>query len=78
VKSDATDHPNMTGTKNALAAAAGVDALAIMTPWPEFKKLSPAELAKTMRGNIVLDPFRVLDQKAALAAGLDYRTLGVI
>jgi UDPglucose 6-dehydrogenase len=78
VKSDATDHPNVTGAKNALAAAAGVDALAIMTPWPEFKKLSPAELAKTMRGNIVLDPFRVLDQTAALAAGLDYRTLGVI
>ncbi|MGA7803427.1 nucleotide sugar dehydrogenase [Bradyrhizobium sp.] len=77
VKSDATDHPNVTGAETALAAAAGVDALAIMTPWPEFRKLSPAELAKAMRGNIVLDPFRVLEPKAALAAGLDYRTLGV-
>jgi UDPglucose 6-dehydrogenase len=77
VKADAVDHPRVTGVESALAAAAGVDALAIMTPWPEFRKLSPVELAKTMRGNVVLDPFRVLDRKAALAAGLDYRTLGV-
>jgi UDPglucose 6-dehydrogenase len=48
-----------------------------MTPWPEFKKLSPADLAKVMRGKIVLDPFRVLEAKAAEAAGLDYHTLGV-
>jgi hypothetical protein len=30
-----------------------------------------------MRGKLVLDPFRVLDRKAARAAGLDHRTLGV-
>jgi UDPglucose 6-dehydrogenase len=77
VKSEVADHPNVTGAKDALDVARGVDALAIMTPWPEFKKLSPADLAKAMRGKIVLDPFRVLDPKAAEAAGLDYHTLGV-
>ena len=77
VKSEVTDHPHVTGAKDALDVASGVDALAIMTPWPEFRKLSPADLAKAMRGKLVLDPFRVLDQAAAQAAGLDYHTLGV-
>jgi UDPglucose 6-dehydrogenase len=57
--------------------ASGVDALAIMTPWPEFRKLSPTDLARVMRGKIVIDPFRVLEKTAAQAAGLDYHTLGV-
>jgi UDPglucose 6-dehydrogenase len=77
VKSEVTDHPNVTGAQDALDVARGVDALAIMTPWPEFRKLAPADLAKAMRGKIVLDPFGVLDRTAAQAAGLDYHTLGV-
>lgn len=77
VPATAANHPSVTGAKSALEAAAGVDALAIMTPWPEFRGLSCADLAKTMRGRLVLDPYRVLDPVAARAAGLDYRTLGV-
>jgi UDPglucose 6-dehydrogenase len=77
VKSDVTNHPDITGAKDALDVASGVDALAIMTPWPEFRKLSPTDLAKAMRGKIVIDPFRVLEKTAAQAAGLDYHTLGV-
>jgi UDPglucose 6-dehydrogenase len=60
-----------------LDAARGADALAIMTPWPEFRSLEPAILRSAMRGRLVLDPFRVLDRRAALAAGLDHQTLGV-
>jgi UDPglucose 6-dehydrogenase len=76
VKSEVTGHPDVTGAKDALDVANGVDALVIMTPWPEFKKLWPADLAKAMRGKIVLDPFRVLEKTAAQAVGLDYHTLG--
>jgi UDPglucose 6-dehydrogenase len=77
VKAEVAEHPKIIGAATALAAAKGVDALAIMTPWPEFRKLAPADLAGAMRGKLVLDPFSVLDAKAAHAAGLDYRTLGV-
>lgn len=63
--------------RSALEAATGVDALAIMTPWPEFRSLEPRALAGVMRGRLVLDPFRVLDRQAARAEGLDHRTLGV-
>jgi UDPglucose 6-dehydrogenase len=48
-----------------------------MTPWPEFRAIAPADLAKAMRGPLVLDPYRVLDHAAAKAARLDHRTLGV-
>lgn len=77
VPASAADHPAATGATSALDAAAGVDALAIMTPWPEFRTLSCGDLAKAMRGRLVLDPYRVLDPVAARAAGLDYHTLGV-
>jgi UDPglucose 6-dehydrogenase len=73
----AAPHPDVTEAKSALEAARGADAVAIMTPWPEFRALSCAELAATMRGRLVLDPYRVLDPAAARAAGLAYRTLGV-
>jgi UDPglucose 6-dehydrogenase len=53
------------------------EALLIMTPWAEFKSLKPAEIAKRMRGRLVIDPFRVLMPAEARVAGLDHRTLGV-
>jgi UDPglucose 6-dehydrogenase len=76
VPASAAQHPNLTAASNALEAARDVDALAILTPWPEFRELAPADLARIMRGRLVLDPYRVLDASAAHAAGLDYRTLG--
>jgi UDPglucose 6-dehydrogenase len=63
--------------ESALDACEGSDAVAIMTPWTEFKELDPKAIAQAMRGRILLDPFGVLSADAARAAGLDYRTLGV-
>jgi UDPglucose 6-dehydrogenase len=77
VPSSAAPHPAVTGAKSALEVGRGADAVAIMTPWPEFRALSCGKLAAAMRGRLVLDPYRVLDPAAACAAGLDYRTLGV-
>lgn len=77
VPTSAAPHPAAIGTASALDAARGVDALAIMTPWPQFRELGCNSLAAAMRGKLVLDPYRVLDPAAARAAGLDYRTLGV-
>ena len=33
-------------------------------------RIAPADLANVMRGRVVLDPYRVLDRSAALAARL--------
>jgi UDPglucose 6-dehydrogenase len=77
VPATAAPHSTITGTTSALEAAQDADALVVMTAWPEFRSLSITDLAKAMRGRLVLDPYRVLDGAAARAAGLDYRTLGV-
>lgn len=66
---DAADGP--------MAAVKDADVLCIMTPWSSYKALDPKEIAAAMRGRIVLDPYRVLDEAAVLEAGLDYITLGV-
>ncbi len=76
VPASAAGHPRATGAKDALDVARGVDALAIMTPWPAFKTLRPSDIARAMKGRTVLDPYRVLNGPAAAAAGLDYLTLG--
>jgi UDPglucose 6-dehydrogenase len=50
--------------------------LVIATPWPQYRDLKPADLARVMRGRALLDPYRVLDGRACAAAGLTYHTLG--
>jgi UDPglucose 6-dehydrogenase len=68
--------PWASAAKNALAAAKGADALVVATAWPEYRELSPVELARAMRGCVILDPYRVLDGRACAAAGFAYHTLG--
>ncbi|HTI85264.1 MAG TPA: nucleotide sugar dehydrogenase [Alphaproteobacteria bacterium] len=76
VPASAAGHPRVVGAKDALDAARGVDALLLLTPWPEFRKLAPAELARAMAGRVVIDPYRLLDPAQARAAGLNHHSLG--
>jgi UDPglucose 6-dehydrogenase len=76
VSASAVSHPAAAAAPSALEAARGSDALLIMTPWPEFRTLSPADLAAVMRGRVIADPFRVLEPTALRAAGFSYFTLG--
>lgn len=76
VQAQVVKHPSVTAATTALDAARGSDALLIMTPWPEFRTLSPADLAGVMAGRTIVDPFRVFEPAAARAAGLSYFTLG--
>jgi UDPglucose 6-dehydrogenase len=76
VPAGAAPHPAVTATSSAMEAATGVDALLIMTPWPEFRALAPYDLARVMSGRTVIDPYRVLDPNQAHAAGLRHFCLG--
>src|SRR5215470_14967365 len=76
VPASAAPHPAVTAAATALEAARNADALVIMTPWPEFRAVSPRALAETMAGRVVIDPFRVLEPAAAQAAGLAHFVLG--
>jgi UDPglucose 6-dehydrogenase len=59
-----------------LQAAAGADAVVLVTEWPEFLALDWREVAETMSGNLVIDGRNALDSEALRAAGLVYEGVG--
>jgi UDPglucose 6-dehydrogenase len=76
VSAPAAQHAKAVAASDPLAAVKGADALMILTPWPEYRAIKPADIAAAMRGRVVLDPYAVLDAEAARAAGLRHYTLG--
>src|SRR5215469_5469226 len=68
--------PNVTGFEDPLRAVQGADALMILTPWPQYRQVAPADIAQALSGTIVVDPYAVIDAAAAAEAGLAYYTLG--
>jgi UDPglucose 6-dehydrogenase len=64
------------GVDAPLQATQGAQALMILTPWPDYRLIAPVDIARSLRGGIVLDPFAVLDRKMTEAAGLVCHTLG--
>jgi UDPglucose 6-dehydrogenase len=45
---------------SALAALEGADALVIATEWPEFRKISPEEIASAMNTPLIIDQNKFL------------------
>jgi UDPglucose 6-dehydrogenase len=68
--------PGLSIADSALEACDGADVLAVMTPWPEFSAIDPGLIRKQMRGNVLIDPFAVLNRRACHAAGFSYHKLG--
>ena len=64
------------GSISELETCDGADALVVMTPWRQFGKIDPSDIASMLRGKVVLDPYGVLDAVACKNAGLSYFTLG--
>ena len=61
---------------DAYAAAAGADALVIVTEWDEFRALDLERIAASLRGKILIDLRNVYDRAEAEAAGLTYYGIG--
>ncbi|HET9397409.1 MAG TPA: UDP-glucose/GDP-mannose dehydrogenase family protein [Sphingomicrobium sp.] len=61
---------------DAYQAAAGADALVIVTEWDEFRALDLAKLAGVMRGRALVDLRNIYDRGEAERAGLDYHAIG--
>jgi UDPglucose 6-dehydrogenase len=76
VRAVAEWHPRMTVVDDALTVCDGADALVIMTPWPQFRALKPADVVGRLRGRVVVDPFSMLDRAAVAATGLEHVVLG--
>ncbi|HVQ44194.1 MAG TPA: UDP-glucose/GDP-mannose dehydrogenase family protein [Candidatus Saccharimonadia bacterium] len=62
---------------SALEAADGADVLAVLTEWPEFAAVSPAEVAQRLAHRRVLDTRRLLDAEAYTGFGFTMHIVGV-
>jgi UDPglucose 6-dehydrogenase len=69
--------PFAKGAETPLECVDNADALVIATPWPDYRELEPTELAQHMKGRLLIDPYRVLDGRAAVKAGFEYHALGM-
>jgi UDPglucose 6-dehydrogenase len=76
VAPEAARRSDATGHASPLEAATGAEALLILTPWPQYRDVAAGDIAGAMSGRIVIDPYALLDAKAATAAGLLHHTLG--
>jgi len=77
VKLSAAAFPQFAQCGTATDCCRGADALVIPTPWPQFRAADLKSLRSAMRGNIMLDPFGLLNGVQAAALGFDYYRLGV-
>jgi UDPglucose 6-dehydrogenase len=69
--------PFATSCSNPLGCAEGADALVLVTPWPEYRQLRIADLARVMAGRVIIDPYRLLNGEEAAAVGFEYHALGM-
>jgi UDPglucose 6-dehydrogenase len=76
VAASQVNHAHVEGSSDPLDALQGAEALLILTPWPQYRSIAPAQIAERLAGKTVLDPYKVLNGEQALAAGLSYYTLG--
>jgi UDPglucose 6-dehydrogenase len=67
-------HPELTYVDTAAEAAAGADAVLVLTEWKQYRELQPADLAP--RGTIILDGRNCLDRERWRSAGWTYKSLG--
>lgn len=58
-------------------AVKGADALAILSEWPEFKKLSWPKIKKSLKGNLVFDAKRMFAKKKLESLGFEYWGVGI-
>jgi len=61
---------------DALACVTGADAVVIVTEWPEVVGLDWAQVARAMRGDVLVDGRNALDPVAMAAAGFAYEGIG--
>ena len=62
---------------NAYEALDDADALVLATEWPEFRAPDMDEMAKRMRGRVIIDGRNALDGDSLRAQGFDYSGIGL-
>jgi UDPglucose 6-dehydrogenase len=68
--------PQLDYGDSALDVIEDADAVILVTEWPEFVELEWSEVARAMRGTLLIDGRNALDGDAVRAAGLNYEGIG--
>jgi UDPglucose 6-dehydrogenase len=68
--------PKIEYAASAEQAVDGVDALVVVTEWDEFRALDLQDLARRMKGKVLVDLRNIYDRAEAAQAGLTYRGIG--
>ncbi|WP_193179310.1 UDP-glucose/GDP-mannose dehydrogenase family protein [Nisaea sediminum] len=68
--------PGLDHAASALEACADADVLFLTTPWPAFREIEVSALKAAMRGRAVIDPYGLIDNDTARAAGFAHFMLG--
>jgi UDPglucose 6-dehydrogenase len=68
--------PQLDYADSAFDAIADADAVILVTEWPEFVEFEWKEVARAMRGTLLIDGRNALDGDAVEAAGLTYEGIG--
>jgi UDPglucose 6-dehydrogenase len=68
--------PSLRYSSSPIEAIEGADAAILVTEWPELVQLDWRDVAKSMRGDLVIDGRNALDGQAVRNAGLAYEGIG--
>jgi UDPglucose 6-dehydrogenase len=68
--------PELDYCDSGLEALADADAAVLVTEWPELVSLDWREVARAMKGTLLIDGRNALDAQAIAAAGLHYEGIG--
>nr|WP_211658229.1 UDP-glucose/GDP-mannose dehydrogenase family protein [Phytoactinopolyspora halophila] len=69
-------YPTLEYADSVVDACTGAHVVLLLTEWPEFRELDPAELGDVVAARVVVDGRNCLDGNAWRAAGWTYRGLG--
>jgi UDPglucose 6-dehydrogenase len=70
------ERPDLCVVDSVEAACAGADLVLVLTEWPQFAAIDPAELGRLVSRRTVLDTRQVLSPDKWIAAGWDFHALG--
>jgi len=69
-------HPQLGFATDTRDALRGADAVVLVTEWPEYRRLDPAEVGALVNARLVLDGRNVLDPQVWREAGWTYHGMG--